>query len=245
MSGTMKTIAIIPARSGSKGVPDKNIKLLAGKPLLAYSIAAARLTKNIDRIIVSTDSEHYADIAKDYGAETPFIRPATISGDKSGDYEWIKHTLDWMQANEGYMPEYLVHLRPTTPLREISCIQKAIEKIKGSKDSTALRSVHEMPETSYKTFEIESPYLKAVFSGSFDIEKSNQPRQMFQKTYEGNGYVDIIKASHLLKNKKVHGNKVLAHITPFIAEVDVLEDFNYLEYQVKKNPTLVSRLFNN
>ena len=102
-------VAIIPARSGSKGVPDKNIKLLAGKPLIAYSIASAQLTDNIQRVIVSTDSERYAEIASEYGAETPFLRPAELSVDSSTDYDVLKHTLDWLQVNEGFQPEYLVY----------------------------------------------------------------------------------------------------------------------------------------
>ena len=124
-----KTIAIIPARSGSKGVPDKNIKLLAAKPLMAYSIMAARLARNIDRVIVSTDSEKYADIAREYGAEVPFLRPNSISTDTSSDYQFIRHALDWLVENEGTQPEYLVHLRPTTPLREVCYIDLAVEGV--------------------------------------------------------------------------------------------------------------------
>ena len=93
-------VAIIPARSGSKSVAHKNIKLLSGHPLIAYSIAAAQLSKSIGRIIVSTDSEHYAGIAKKYGAEVPFIRPAKLSEDKSGDREFLEHAMEWMAENE-------------------------------------------------------------------------------------------------------------------------------------------------
>jgi N-acylneuraminate cytidylyltransferase len=236
-------VAIIPARSSSKGVPGKNIKLLAGKPLLAYSIAAARLSRKIDRVIVSTDSEHYANIAREYGAETPFIRPAELSADSSGDYEWIKHALDWIEDNDGYQPEYLVHLRPTTPLREVSYIDGAIERIKKDNDATALRSMHEMSETAYKTLEIEGGYLKCICSGSFDIDAANLPRQTYEKTYVANGYVDIIRSSFVIENEKVFGNRVIAYITPGITDIDTLEDFEYLEYKAAKDHTLVSRLF--
>jgi|TARA_Y100000031_G_scaffold122126_1_gene136876 N-acylneuraminate cytidylyltransferase len=236
-------VAIIPARSSSKGVPGKNIKLLAGKPLLAYSIAAARLSRKIDRVIVSTDSEHYANIAREYGAETPFIRPAELSADSSGDYEWIKHALDWIEDNDGYQPEYLVHLRPTTPLREVSYIDGAIERIKKDNDATALRSMHEMSETAYKTLEIEGGYLKCICSGSFDIDAANLPRQTYEKTYVANGYVDIIRSSFVIENEKVLGNRVIAYITPGITDIDTLENFEYLEYQIAKYPELVSRLF--
>ena len=237
------TVAVIPARSGSKGVPDKNIKLLAGKPLLAYSIAAARLTDNIQRVIVSTDSERYAEIALEYGADVPFLRPAKLSVDSSTDYDVIKHTIDWMQDNEGFQSEYLVYLRPTTPLREVSHIEAAIERLNKADDASALRSVQEMSETAYKTLEIEEDFLKCICSGSFDIEAANQPRQTYVKTYHANGYVDIIKSSYVIENKMAFGNRVIAHVTPRITEIDTMEDFEYLEYQVVKDQTLVSRLF--
>ena len=236
-------VAVIPARSGSKGLPDKNIKILAGRPLLAYSIAAAQLAINIQRTIVSTDSEHYVSIAREYGAEVPFLRPVEISGDVSSDYEFIKHALDWMKENEGYQPEYLVHLRPTTPLREPRYIEAAIEQMKQDEGATALRSVHEMSESTYKTFEIETGFLKCVCTKSWDIEAVGRPRQKYKKTYEGNGYVDIIKSSYVLENCKIHGDRVIAYVTPRIFEADTVEDFDYLEYQVTKDPMLVKRLF--
>ena len=151
----MNIIAVIPARSGSKGVPDKNIKLLAGKPLIAYSIAAAKKSKLINRIIVSTDSKKYADIAKKYGAEVPFIRPKRISTDKSSDISFFKHAINYFNLREGSIPKLFVHLRPTTPLRDPKVIDKAIKTFMKS-DYTALRSCHKMSESSYKTFEIKN-----------------------------------------------------------------------------------------
>ena len=236
-------IAIIPARSGSKGVPDKNIRLLAGKPLLAYSIAAARLIGTINRVIVSTDSEYYADIAREYGAETPFLRPAEFSGDRSTDYQVIRHAIDWMIDNEGYQPEFLVHLRPTTPLREISHIENAIECMWKNPDATSLRSAHEMAETAYKMFELEDGYWKCVCTGLYDIELINLSRQEFPKTYHGNGYVDVLRSSYAIEYGKIHGDRAVAYITPHVVEVDTPDDFESLEYQISKNPMLVNRLF--
>ena len=100
-----------------------------------------------------------------------------------------------------------------------------------------------MPETAYKTLEIEGGYLKCICSGSFDIDAANLPRQIYEKTYVANGYVDIVKSSYVIENEKVFGNRVIAYMTPEITDIDTLEDFNYLEYQVVKDQTLVSRLF--
>jgi len=240
MSGV---VAVIPARSGSKGVVDKNIKFLDGKPLMAYSIAAAQCVHNIERIIVSTDSKEYAHIAREYGAEVPFLRPQEFSKDGSTDYEVMRHLLDWMQENEQGLPSYLVHLRPTSPLRDALCIEKAIEVAQQSESMTALRSVHEMSESAYKTFEIEEHFLKSVGSGTFSLDAANDARQKFEKTYQANGYVDVIITSYVMEHQKLHGDRVLGYVTPHITEVDTQDDFDYLEYQVKQNPECVRKIF--
>jgi len=236
-------VSIIPARSGSKGVPDKNIKLLAGKPLLAYSIAAALQVKPIERIIVSTDSQRYANIAREYGAEVPFLRPAEISSDKSTAYDFIRHALDWMDTHEGHRPTYIVLLLPTMPLREIRYIESAIDLIINNDKATGLRSVHEMSETAYKTVEIDGGYMKCICTGSFDVDTANLPRQGYPKTFQPNGYVDIIKSDYVIKSGKLFGNRVIAYITPRVIEVDTIEDYAYLEYQVAKKPEIVKELF--
>ena len=238
-----KIFALIPARAGSKGLKDKNIKLLAGHPLLAFSVAAARRCKNIDRVIISTNSRQYADIAVKYGAEAPFLRPEEISQDRSTDYDFVKHALDWLSENEGQMPQLLVHLRPTTPLRQVKYVQDAVEIMKKNTGANALRSVHKMSESAYKMFEMENEFLKMVGTGSFELDRANDPRQGFNDTYFPNGYVDVLKTSFILENKKIHGNRVLGYATPFAAEVDDAEDFEYLEYMAAKNPEIINELF--
>ena len=111
------TIAIIPARSGSKSVPHKNITDLNGFPMLAYSIAVAKIS-GIKRVLLSTDCSDYIKIGQQYGMETPFLRPPEYSTDKSSDFDFMNHAMNWIYENEGQIPEYWVHLRPTTPLRD-------------------------------------------------------------------------------------------------------------------------------
>ena len=122
----VKILCLIPARCGSRGVPGKNIKLLGDKPLMAWSIDQAKRSKYNMRIIVSTDSEEYQKIAQKWGAETPFLRPKKISGDLSIDYDFIVHALNWLNKNENYVPDIILHLRPTQPNRKVEDIDKCI-----------------------------------------------------------------------------------------------------------------------
>ncbi|PYR99017.1 MAG: cytidylyltransferase, partial [Acidobacteria bacterium] len=143
--GQSKVFALIPARGGSKGVPKKNIKLLGGYPLIAYSIAAAKLCPLVDRIVVSTDSEDIANISKKYGADVPFLRPAELATDSSPDRDFILHALAYFERQERNTPEYIVHLRPTTPLRDPALMAEAIECIRNNSEATSLRSAHPAP----------------------------------------------------------------------------------------------------
>lgn len=234
-------IAIIPARSGSKGVPDKNIKQIAGKPLMAYSIAAALKSNVINRVIVSTDSEEYAYIARSYGAEVPFLRPLDVSGDLATDTQFFKHAIDWLRDNEGFVPKYFAHLRPTTPLRSPEIIDDALTSFIDS-DFTALRSVHKMSESSYKTFEIDNNKLKRL-CGGFDIEAANLARQSFPDTYDANGYIDVVRSEMIDTEGIVHGDKVLAYVTDRAYEIDEASDIDFLEYIIGKSSKIVFDLF--
>ena len=237
------TLALIPARSGSKGVKDKNIRSLGGWPLLAYSIKVGLITKNIDRVIVSTDSDHYATIAEAHGAEVPFLRPQEFAEDDSSDYEFVRHTLDQLEILGDKIPEYIVHLRPTTPFRDPVIVEGAIERLRSDKEATALRSVHEMPESAYKCFRIEGDHLVDAYGGSPQLDRFNAARQSFQKTYHGNGYVDILKSEFILNHGAMHGHRVVAFKTPFTCELDSETDFDYLTYQVSKDSSLAGKLF--
>ncbi|MDB9976117.1 acylneuraminate cytidylyltransferase family protein [Candidatus Thioglobus sp.] len=239
-----KIVALIPARSGSKGIPNKNIQLLNGEPVLAYSIKAALQSKLIDRVIVSTDSQEYAEIAKFHGAEVPFLRPQEISQDSATDLQFFEHTIDWFKNNETNVPEYFVHLRPTTPLRYADKIDKAItEFIDAGSNYTALRSCHAMSESSYKTFEIEDKKLKGLCDYGFNIEGLNFGRQTYPRTYDCNGYVDIIRSELVNKKAAVHGDNVLAYITETAYEIDEPSDLDLIEYIILKHPQYVKKLF--
>ena len=227
-------LAIIPARSGSKGVPGKNITLLGGHPLIAFSIAAAKLA-GIERVLVSTDSEEYASVAMRYKAEIPFMRPAEISSDQSTDFEFMRYAMDWLVEKENSVPEYWLHLRPTTPLRDPQILKDALELIQQHPEASSLRSGHEAPESPFKWFLKDDEGFFKGLREDLTPEKVNLPRQTFPKMYNPDGYVDIVLSSHVLHNTTLHGEKMLVFESPQCGEIDKQEDFEYLEYQIRKH----------
>jgi len=224
-----KVFALIGARGDSKGIPKKNIIDLGGFPLIAYSIAAAKLSEYIDRIIVSTDNEEIAEVAKRYGAEVPFFRPAEFAIDTSVDVEFVKHTLEWLTENEGNQPDYFVHLRPTTPLRDPMLIDQAIEKIDGNAEATSLRSAHELSEPPHKYFKLDGDY----FFGFLDGNGHNLPRQSFPTAYQPDGYVDVLVSKLVLDSGELHGEKILSFVTPNTGEIDMPGDLEFINFMLE------------
>jgi len=220
--------AVIPARCGSKSIKDKNIQLLGGKPLLVYSIETAIHSIFIGRIIVSTDSEEYAAIASKWGAEV-VVRPKELSQDNSCDVDWVLHLLSQLKEK----PKYLVHLRPTSPLRQSFIVNNAIRCINNHPEASALRSVTPQAQSAYKHFEIDGSYLKSVGSGSFNLDEANKPRHLYPTTYDANGYVDILKTAYVLKNNRIHGDKVIPFMVPRITDIDTQEDLDYARFEAR------------
>lgn len=223
-------VALIQARGGSKGVPKKNIRNLGGFPLIAYSIIACRLATTVERIILSTDDEEIADVAKRFGADIPFMRPGEFARDDSTDQEVIQHAVDWFETNEQYAPEYWVQIRPTTPLREPGLLSEAVENILSRPEATSLVSVHEIPESPGKMFGMSDGYLHGLCPMDPRPEYFALPRQAFPPAYFGNGYVDIVKTHTLKHFKSCYGPRMLAFITPDTGEVDVEDDFKKLNF---------------
>jgi N-acylneuraminate cytidylyltransferase len=194
-------------------------------------------------VIVSTDSPDYAALSIAEGAEAPFLRPSEISGDESTDYEFIVHALDWL-ATRGEEPDFVVHMRPTTPLRDPRLVEAAVQAFINAPHATALRSVHEMSESAYKTFEISAGgQLKRVGSDSTSLDAANNSRQQFPKTYSPNGYVDVLSTVFIRHAGLIHGNHVLPFVTPPVVEVDTKDDFAHLELQLMRSPKILQDLF--
>lgn len=230
-----KFVAIIPARSGSKSIEDKNLTLLGGYPLISYSIALAKMTPGVDRVIVSTDSLEYAKIAEKYGAEVPFLRPKEISKDTSTDFDFMHHAVSWFDDNSIDVPDFWIHLRPTTPLRDVHEVEKAMALIANKQDATSLRSGHLSPESPFKWLRKNSDgFLTNLMGDDSNLDKYNGPRQDFPDVLIPNGYVDILRSSFIRDKKLLHGDKVLAYESPFCSELDAYEELELLEFQLQR-----------
>jgi len=179
-----QVLALIPARGGSKGIPGKNIVILVGKPLLAYSIGQAQSSRHITRIIVSTDDKEIAAVARQWGAEVPFIRPAEYAQDLSPDIDVFRHALTWLQNNEGYRPDLVVHLRPPGPVRRVEFIDQAIDLLVAHPEADAVRSVSIARQTPYKMWQITpNGYLEPVVRIAGVPDCQSRPRQSLPTVY--------------------------------------------------------------
>lgn len=209
-----KILAIIPARGGSKGIKDKNIYPINGHPLIKYTIDHCKISKFINKIVVSTDSVKIANISKKLGAECPFMRPSEISGDDAVDYTCIRHCVDWLKSNENYEPDYVVHMRCTTPIRNVELLDEAILKIIKNPKADSLRSISLVPYTPYKLWEKRHEWIIPVLKHKKIKESYNQPRQMLPKAYKHDGFVDIIKIETILRQNSLVGKKVIGFEIP-------------------------------
>lgn len=222
----MRILAFIPARSGSKRIPNKNIQLLNGKPLIAYTIEAAKRAKYINRILVSTDSEEIASVAKQYGAEIPFLRPKEISRSNSTEMQFFEHALNWFSENENYEPELIVLLYPTSPFRKAKSIDKAVEEILKHPEADSLRSIRLCSEHPYKMWVIQDGYLKPFVEGK-DPNVHTFSYQFLPTVYIQNACIYITKPSTIRNKKSPTGDIIIPFIMDEIESTDINNPINF------------------
>lgn len=229
----MNIFAVIPARGGSKSIPRKNIKLLCGKPLIAWTIEEAKKSRLLTRAVVSTDDPEIAEVASACGAEVPFLRPKEISHDLSTDVEFLLHALNWLRDNENYEPEIVLRLPPTSPLRRAAHIDEGIQKLLDTKEADAVRPICEASKHPYKFWHIQEasaflrPFLPKEVTG-FD-EPHNLPRQLFPKAYIHTGAMDVIRACALRKYNSTSGKK-LAYF--FMDQADSINIDHAIDFEI-------------
>ena len=230
----MKVFAVIPARGGSKGLPKKNIKVLGNKPLIAWSIETALKSTLLDKVIVSTDCSHITDIAKQYGAEVPFVRPSELASDTASSKDVLIHAIQYF-SSKGEVYDYVVLLQPTTPFRNTEDIDKMIHKAI-AKNADMIVSVTETTSNPYYVLFEENAdgFLKKSKEANFTR------RQDCPNVYEYNGSVYVINTMSLLAQNTLMLEKVIKYEMGKLHSVDIDDqfDFNYAEFLLGKNPAI-------
>jgi YrbI family 3-deoxy-D-manno-octulosonate 8-phosphate phosphatase len=230
-----QVLAIIPARGGSKGIPRKNIKAFAGHPLIAYSIEAGLQARSVSRVIVSTDDEEIAAVARAYGAETPFLRPTELAQDRSLDLPLFQHALDWLAAEEGYYPDLLVQLRPTSPIRPPDLVDAAVETLLAHPLADSVRGVVPAGQNPHKMWRIDpqSGQMKNLLDVPGVAEPYNAPRQELPPVYWQTGHVDVVRAA-TVRQGSMSGRVILpVMVDPaYTVDIDTPKDWARAEWLV-------------
>ena len=231
-------LAIIPARGGSKGIPRKNIRNFAGYPLIAYSIAAGLKSELVTRVIVSTDDDEIAEVARKYGAETPFMRPSVFAEDNTTDLPVFEHALKWLSENENYHPDVVVQLRPTSPIRPSSCVDDAIRILFAHPEADSVRGVVPAGQNPHKMWRLpdgENAPMQNLLDVAGIAEPFNAPRQSLPPIYWQTGHIDAIRPRAILEQKSMTGEKIFPlMIDPdYTVDIDNLSDWAKYEWLVK------------
>lgn len=235
----MKVYAIIPARSGSKGIPGKNVRLLLEKPLIGWTIEEAKKSKYVSRVIVNTDDEKIAEVAKSFGAEV-FMRPENLAEDLTQDLPVFTHHLSELKKNND-LPDMVVDLRATAPLHRVNRIDEGIKLLidAGREKVDSVRAVSLAAKHPYKMWKIEAGFLRPLFTKTEDglKEPYNAPRQILPRIYQNNGAMNAFWPETILEKKSMTGDRVLGFVMEDWESINIDSEFDFLyaEYLMKKN----------
>ena len=237
-------LALIPARGGSKGIPRKNIRTFAGYPLVAWSIAAGLQAKSVSRVIVSTDDEEIAAVAREYGAETPFMRPRELAQDRTTDLPVFEHALKWLEDTEAYKPGIVVQLRPTSPVRPMDCVDGAVRILVEHADADSVRGVVPAAQNPYKMWQFngyEKP-MKPLLEVEGITEPYNAPRQILPPAYWQTGHIDAIRTSTITSKQSLTGSVVYPLVIDprYTVDIDTLADWQKYEALVYSGLEMVT-----
>jgi YrbI family 3-deoxy-D-manno-octulosonate 8-phosphate phosphatase len=230
-----EVLAIIPARGGSKGIPRKNIKNFAGHPLIAYSIQAGLSAQTVTRVIVSTDDEEIAEVARQYGADVPFIRPEEFAQDRTLDLPVFQHALDWLEKNEGYRPEVVVQLRPTSPVRPPDLVDRAVQTLLDHPEADSVRGIVPAGQNPHKMWRLDeaSGHMRNLLDVEGVTEPYNAPRQILPPVYWQTGHIDAIRP-RAFRAGSMSGDVILpVMIDPaYTVDIDTPKDWSRSEWLV-------------
>jgi CMP-N-acetylneuraminic acid synthetase len=234
-------LGVIPARGGSKRVPRKNIKDLCGKPLIAWTIEEMKKSRYIDRLIISTEDEEIAGVARMWGGEVPFMRPKELAQDNSTDLELFTHALMWLKENEDYVPDICLRLPPTSPLRRVRDVDIGIEKLVDTPEADGLRPMALPDRHPYRMFKVSKederfiePFLSEEVTGMRNAPSI--PQQNYPLVYAQTGAFDAFRTSTVFEQRSTVGKK-LAYILMSLEDsvnIDLPTDFFMAEVYMKK-----------
>lgn len=229
-----EVLAIIPARGGSKGIPRKNIKSFAGYPLIAYSIAAGLQSELTTRVIVSTDDEEIAEVARKWGAQTPFLRPAEFAADNTLDLPVFQHALTWLKEHEGYVPDIVLQLRPTSPARPRTLLDDAIRLLMDHPEADSVRGVVPAGENPHKMWRVdpETGLMHGLLKVDGIDEPYNAPRQKLPVIYWQTGHIDAIRPERtFMAGDSMSGKNILPLFLDPSYTIDIDTPFDWVRYE--------------
>ncbi len=229
-----EVLALIPARGGSKGIPRKNIRDFGGYPLLAWSVAAGLQAEMVTRVIVSTDDEEIAAVARAWGAETPFLRPAEFARDDTTDLPVFVHALEWLAREEKYHPQVVVQLRPTSPIRPIGLVDAAIEKLLAHPDADCVRGVVPAGQNPHKMWRLpggEEAPMQNLLDVPGIAEPYNAPRQNLPPVYWQTGHIDAIRPATILQKNSMSGERIYPLLIDPRYTVDIDNLYDWAKYE--------------
>ncbi len=237
MSGPA-VLAVIPARGGSKGLPRKNLRPLAGHPLLAWSIAAALEARSVEAVVVSTDDEEIAAVAEAYGAAAPFLRPADLARDDTPDWPVFEHALRQLERTRGWKPELVVQLRPTSPLRPAEMVDEGVALLRSESRADSLRAVTAPGQTPYKMWRLEGRLLEPLL-GTPEQELFNAPRQELPAVFWQTGQLDVVRRETILERSSMTGQRIVPLVVEprYAVDIDTAEQLAVAESLLARNPT--------
>jgi CMP-N-acetylneuraminic acid synthetase len=227
-----KILGVITARGGSKGIPGKNIKNLGGKPLIAYSIEVVKKSRMVTCLVVSTDDKEIAAVAKKYGAEVPFLRPAELATDTVGHLEVMQHAIKFMEDKHDIKFDYVVIFQPTSPFRTVEDINKTIKKLIVKKADSAVSLVEIENNHPIKTKRLRGDRVLPYCI----VEKEGIRRQNLPKAYKRSGAVYAMRRDLIMKKHKLYGNNIVGVIIPQERSIDIDDKFDWLkaEFMLKQ-----------
>ena len=239
--GRPGVVALIPARAGSKRVPDKNVALLGGHPLLAYSIAAAAASGIFDAVVVSTDSARYAEIARYYGADVPALRPAGLAGDLSPDIEWVEHMLGVLEAEGRSYPAFSI-LRPTSPFRQPQTIQRAWKAFAADPGADSLRAVEKCQQHPAKMWIKRGNRLLPLLPFGPEAQPWHSSQYpALPLVYVQNASLEIAWSRVVLEGRTIAGVSIVPFLTEGFEGLDVNhpQDWEWAEILVARGQAVL------